>query len=558
VQLKFSNVITFGFAFLFNQLHSTNYQVSNSSQAASNFFKAPTSNTSSPKDYQATNRLFSLTLKSLMIYFVNIVDYKEFCRDSDGGAGAAGPATPSAVQHIFSKILLNKLSDRESSLITLEDIKRYKATNFEDFPECFGHEDWKVTFFHNKEITQIVREQMSQQMIEELFLRRRQTYSKGISEMNTRSEKTKEEIQKRIHADTNQKISEMSEQAYDQKVVSKLQMYVQSIHSKRQYSLLRTKISANRGLWANYGPRFLKSSNQGYAGFGIKSFMKERPSNGFRFIENAGALETKLFSHVEGCNDFVRPDSEAQSKDKGSLLFCFFESQVDKDTILSKREQYIQLVKHVSSFNRSGQKEIMQANCVLMKAFYQAKGTLILTPDQLMFVYVDEPHQANPNEVDIRNQDSLFFFKKPQQGRKLCKMISLDGIREIQRRKFTGFKTSLEIFMVDNSSYLLQFESTEERDGFSKKMLKLRGASCKNLRYYDSFDPKKIIKKRELTDRWRQWRISNFSYLMNLNYLGGRSQNDLSQYPVFPWVFSDYAQMDPGATLDHVAFTQGY
>ena len=48
-----------------------------------------------------------------------------------------------------------------SEISTLDDIKRYKATNFEDFPECFGHEDWKVTFFHNEEINQIVREQMS-------------------------------------------------------------------------------------------------------------------------------------------------------------------------------------------------------------------------------------------------------------------------------------------------------------------------------------------------------------------------------------------------------------
>ena len=82
--------------------------------------------------------------------------------------------------------------------------------------------------------------------------------------------------------------------------------------------------------------------------------------------------------------------------------------------------------------------------------------------------------------------------------------------------------------MVDNSSYLLKFYSTDDRDNFAKKLLKQRGLNCKNLRYYDSLDPKKIIKKRELTDRWRQWRISNFSYLMSLNYLGGRSQNDLS------------------------------
>ena len=57
--------------------------------------------------------------------------------------------------------------------------------------------------------------------------------------------------------------------------------------------------------------------------------------------------------------------------------------------------------------------------------------------------------------------------------------------------------------MQDNSSYLFKFESSEERDNFIKKILKLRGLKCRNLRYYDSFDPRKILKKRELTDRWR-------------------------------------------------------
>jgi len=69
---------------------------------------------------------------------------------------------------------------------------------------------------------------------------------------------------------------------------------------------------------------------------------------------------------------------------------------------------------------------------------------------------------------------------------------------------------------------------------------------CKNLRYYDSLDPVKIIKKREITDRWRLWRISNFHYLMTLNLYAGRSHNDLSQQPVFPWIFSDYQTLPRG------------
>lgn len=44
----------------------------------------------------------------------------------------------------------------------------------------------------------------------------------------------------------------------------------------------------------------------------------------------------------------------------------------------------------------------------------------------------------------------------------------------------------------------------------------------------------------EVTELWRKGRISNFYYLMVINTLAGRSFNDLTQYPVFPWVLSDY------------------
>lgn len=34
--------------------------------------------------------------------------------------------------------------------------------------------------------------------------------------------------------------------------------------------------------------------------------------------------------------------------------------------------------------------------------------------------------------------------------------------------------------------------------------------------------------------------LSNGDYLLYLNFIGNRSFNDLTQYPVFPWVISDY------------------
>ncbi|CAI4058533.1 hypothetical protein SUVZ_03G0930 [Saccharomyces uvarum] len=44
----------------------------------------------------------------------------------------------------------------------------------------------------------------------------------------------------------------------------------------------------------------------------------------------------------------------------------------------------------------------------------------------------------------------------------------------------------------------------------------------------------------ELSKKWARGEISNFYYLMCINTLAGRSFNDLTQYPVFPWVIADY------------------
>ena len=40
--------------------------------------------------------------------------------------------------------------------------------------------------------------------------------------------------------------------------------------------------------------------------------------------------------------------------------------------------------------------------------------------------------------------------------------------------------------------------------------------------------------------QWQLGQISNFEYLMHLNQAGNRSTSDLTQYPVFPQIISDY------------------
>ena len=42
--------------------------------------------------------------------------------------------------------------------------------------------------------------------------------------------------------------------------------------------------------------------------------------------------------------------------------------------------------------------------------------------------------------------------------------------------------------------------------------------------------------KARLMDAWTRGLISNFEYIMQLNKLAGRTFNDLTQYPVFPFI----------------------
>ncbi|KAK8890749.1 hypothetical protein M9Y10_035534 [Tritrichomonas musculus] len=55
-------------------------------------------------------------------------------------------------------------------------------------------------------------------------------------------------------------------------------------------------------------------------------------------------------------------------------------------------------------------------------------------------------------------------------------------------------------------------------------------------------DPMIFIKNVNTTQSWLTGQISNFEYLMKLNIISGRSFKDVNQYPIFPWILSNYEQ----------------
>ena len=203
------------------------------------------------------------------------------------------------------------------------------------------------------------------------------------------------------------------------------------------------------------------------------------------------------------------------------------------------KRQYIGYLKEQFFLNKKPKrKEVIESPCEILHPLCNKKGVLLMTNYELIFFYHMEDEDTKEQEKKL---STIFFFQwKLSETKPYQKVIDLSDIKEIQRRRFLAQKTALELFMMDNKQILLNFPDSDVRNDFAKKILRLRKSKCKNLKYYTSLEPKWILKKMNLTEDWMNWKISNFEYLMKLNQLAGRSYNDLSQYPVLPWLFSTY------------------
>eukprot|EP01083_Nonionella_stella_P207220 753016_1 len=106
-------------------------------------------------------------------------------------------------------------------------------------------------------------------------------------------------------------------------------------------------------------------------------------------------------------------------------------------------------------------------------------------------------------------------------------------VRLVLPRRYLLRENGIEVFNRDCSSMFFTFESKKTRN----YVLKLLSRRC---HFNYELSDQRRLKMSGLTKKWQQREISNFQYLMEINELAGRSFNDITQYPVFPWILTDY------------------
>ncbi|XP_070168013.1 neurobeachin isoform X4 [Polyergus mexicanus] len=161
-----------------------------------------------------------------------------------------------------------------------------------------------------------------------------------------------------------------------------------------------------------------------------------------------------------------------------------------------------------------------------------APGIISVTSTELYF------------EVD---EDDPEFKKIDNEVLKYCDHLHgkwyFSEVRAIFARRYLLQNMAIEIFLASRTSILFAFSD----QATVKKMIKALPRVGVGIKYgipqtrrASLMSPRQLMRSSNMTQKWQRREISNFEYLMFLNTIAGRTYNDLNQYPVFPWVLTNY------------------
>lgn len=169
------------------------------------------------------------------------------------------------------------------------------------------------------------------------------------------------------------------------------------------------------------------------------------------------------------------------------------------------------------------------------------RGSLSITSSELYF----EVDEEDPSVA--QTDPKILAYTEGLHGKWL-----FTEIRAVFSRRYLLQNTALEIFLANRTAVMFNFTDAS----MVKKVVHClprvgvgTNYGLPQTRRISLATPKQLFKASSMTQRWQRREISNFEYLIFLNTISGRTFNDLNQYPVFPWVITNYDSEELDLTL---------
>ena len=225
----------------------------------------------------------------------------------------------------------------------------------------------------------------------------------------------------------------------------------------------------------------------------------------------------------------------------------------------------------------------LQCDACLVKLSSHIRGIMYINNNEIGFYSYETKRTEEDEDFDLDKKTCFgsIFQDQKEKYNTYHIHIPFKQIEFMLKRRFYFKKNVLEIFVQNKKSYFFRIDEHKFDEFFNaiisnnkkaknicefedvsietdKKEEKIGLVNKSNLlynynNYHSLFFSKKLSTTKNLYIKWTKWEISTFTLLNYINQFASRSYHDTNQYPVFPWIITDYkSKALPDLTLDNL------
>ena len=442
------------------------------------------------------------------------------------------------------------LSIDGDSLITLKHIELLKSSEYKNIQKVLlQSENWRVLMQNSPILEEIIENHISGDILDTID-KKRKIYAMNTLEIEMAADRSKDDKTSKLHSEIIEVVTTISEKSFEIKNKS----LINNEHLKRGYRHEWRKISKEmtlwKGVWRNkqfFDSNILlipttmsKTIIKGIS----KPILESRTETDYMYFND----EISKTYIDESRVSFIKNDAFAyqyqdpsipnvqtnRNGDKNQIEIKIFSKDLTDREIDTLSQTYIGNILGVNIKSKA----VKEYSWSMITPLYFRNGKVVVTSSDLYFFddlkslsLSDEYCESNIWKKNIE----FIKYKKPNHSM-IFKKWDLTEISMVFYRMFLSKSSSAEIYFNSEKSVLFYLNSSEDRDSFWKQIYKQRDKKEATPKSFIIQSGKKAFKEKKILDKWMNWEISTYEYLMNVNIFANRSFHDISHYPVFPWL----------------------
>eukprot|EP00927_Polykrikos_kofoidii_P039062 TRINITY_DN3349_c1_g1_i1.p1 TRINITY_DN3349_c1_g1~~TRINITY_DN3349_c1_g1_i1.p1 ORF type:complete len:992 (-),score=101.77 TRINITY_DN3349_c1_g1_i1:614-3589(-) len=284
----------------------------------------------------------------------------------------------------------------------------------------------------------------------------------------------------------------------------------------------------------------------------------------YRCIRSIDAVEVPADALRVECDQFVQIATKTGAKTRIVTPFSIMKAKivVNFHVHYASVQEYLHVIK---TLHEASSKSKANAESVVRGILEEVTASVhfdmsrlghrerALLPNRHLWVRRVKPLLEVRGMLQI-SDEAIYFQPYPNFQSKPVKRLAHGDVLHVFRRTYGIQANALEIITVHGSCLYICFEAQSECDVVSAILRENRrceqdsitgldgGSKVVSATVASPGDAEDVLNDiNRMTALWQSGLLSNYHYIDFLNCAAGRSQNDFSQYPVFPWVIQDYS-----------------